>query len=113
MKYRLINYFDVWGNAREGWEVNNLCEDAIVYFPDYPSKEEIIKKLKSIGWLKKSVRMASIIDTGLGDGDFIDFEDRRGMPIFRLERNEDTENETCYHKEYSGINIRRVSDEAI
>lgn len=24
-KYRLIDYFDVWGNAKEGWEVNNQC----------------------------------------------------------------------------------------
>lgn len=24
-RYRLINYFDVWGNAEVGYEVNDLC----------------------------------------------------------------------------------------
>ena len=111
MKYRLINYFDVWGNAREGYEVNNLCEDGILYFPDYPSKAEILKKLKAIGWIKKTVRMASIVDTDVGDADFIEYDDRRGMPLFRLEKIEDTAE--CYHKEYSGIHISKIMDEAI
>ena len=25
MFYTLINYFDVWGNAADGFEVNNQC----------------------------------------------------------------------------------------
>lgn len=27
--YSLINYFDVWGNAKDGWEVNNLCTEKL------------------------------------------------------------------------------------
>jgi hypothetical protein len=111
MKYHLIHYFDVWGNARDGFEVNNLCEEAVLFFSACPDKREILAKLKEIGFLKKSVRMASIIDTGTGDADFIDYEDRFGRPIFRLERNDATEEEDCYHKEYSGINIHKVLDE--
>lgn len=111
-KYRLINYFDVWGNKKDGYEINNLCEDAIVCFPDVPDKREILSKLKRIGFLRKSCRMASIVETNQGDGDFIDFEDAYGRPIFRLERNDGTEEEDCYHKEYQGINIRKVYDEA-
>ena len=87
MKYRLIDYFDVWGNAKEGYEVNNLCTFAIVDFRNYPPTDtDILKKLKSIGYLKKTCRLASIVDTGLGDADFIDYEDRKGRPVFRLER---------------------------
>ena len=24
--WTIIDYFDVWGNAEDGWEVNNQCE---------------------------------------------------------------------------------------
>ena len=26
MKYSLINYFDVWGNKKEGWEVTIFAQ---------------------------------------------------------------------------------------
>ena len=111
MKYKLIYYFDVWGNRQEGYEVNNLCEEAIIWFADVPDKREILEKLKKIGFLKKSLRMASIVNTGQGDGDFMDFEDAYGYPVFRLERPMGIEEEDCYHKESSGINIRKVYDD--
>jgi hypothetical protein len=110
MKYHLIHYFDVWRDA-DGWQVNDLCEEAIIFFSACPDKAEILAKLKEIGFLKKSTRMASLRETSQGDADFIDFEDRFGMPIFRLERNDATEDEDCYHKEYNGIHMRKVSDE--
>lgn len=27
MKWTLINYFDVWGNEVDGWEINNACSE--------------------------------------------------------------------------------------
>ncbi len=57
-KFRLINYFDVWGNARDGWEINNQCEEAILEFDkEWPSEQEVVAKLKEIGFFKKHVRM--------------------------------------------------------
>jgi hypothetical protein len=89
MKYRVINYFDVVGNRKDGYEVNNLCEYAVVEFKEYPSKRDVMEKMKEIGFFKKSVRLASFVDIGLGDAEFIEYEDRFGRPVFRLERTGD------------------------
>ena len=41
--YKLIDYFDVWGNATDGWEVNDITtvEDDIILAEDL-TDEEII-----------------------------------------------------------------------
>lgn len=51
-KYELWDYFDVYGNETDGFEVNNLCkiEDDIV-FADDCTKDEIIDFLKRIEFL--------------------------------------------------------------
>ena len=51
-KYRLIDYFDVWGDAETGFEVNNLCEvfNDLCIVED-TSNTEILDYLVSIGYL--------------------------------------------------------------
>jgi len=85
MFLRLIHYFDVWGNAKEGFEVNNFCEQAILEFPEWPTKEEILKRLKKIDFINKTVRMRSVRwDENYSDA--IGIEDRDGRPVAFLER---------------------------
>ena len=83
MKLRLIDYFDVWGNARDGYAVNDMCEQAIFEVKDWPTNAEALKMLKKIGYFKKSVRLASVRFPGYSD--MIEIEDRKGRPICRLE----------------------------
>lgn len=46
MKWRLINYFDVWGNAEEGWEVNNQCIEAEdIHISDEATDKDICEYL--------------------------------------------------------------------
>ena len=50
--FTLINFFDVWGNKRDGWEVNNQCiefDDLII--SDDATDKQIISYLKEIGFL--------------------------------------------------------------
>jgi hypothetical protein len=85
-QYQVIDYCDVWGNETDGYEVN-LRKFAIVGFETCPpTHTDILKKLKSIGYLKKTTRLASIVSTGYGDADFIEYKDSKGFPEFRLER---------------------------
>ena len=66
-KYSLINYFDVWGNAKDGWEVNNQCvefDDLVI--TDDATEKDILKYLVSIGFLATSDRRKVKIDD-LGD----------------------------------------------
>lgn len=61
-KYKLIDYFDVWGNADEGYEVNNLCT-AIeeVEIPFDATSEGIIKILKDVGYLQKGADPSELL----------------------------------------------------
>lgn len=50
--YSLRNYFDVWGNEKDGWEVNNSCiEFDDLHISDDATEKEILKYLKDINFL--------------------------------------------------------------
>lgn len=84
--YKLIDYFDVWGNKVDGWEINNLCtvkEDIII--AEDSTDEEIIYFLISIGYFKESARDVVYIECS--EGDIIEFfEKETDKPICVLER---------------------------
>ena len=55
--YSLRNYFDVWGNAKDGWEVNNSCiEFDDLNITDDATEKDILKYLKKIGFLSTDDR---------------------------------------------------------
>jgi len=56
MKFELINY-DVWGNPRDGFEVNNSFRTGIVIdISENDTDKTILKKLKEVGFLKKTAK---------------------------------------------------------
>lgn len=85
-KWRLINYFDVWGNEADGFEVNNACvefDDLII--TDEATDDDIIDYLIEIGFLsekaKGNVRLESDWDWGVEL-----YQKDNDYPIGRLER---------------------------
>lgn len=89
--YELVDYFDVWGNAEDGWEVNNqsVWDDADdIYMSDDTTDTELIDYLKGIRYLNDNVKESDLyIDWG--DGDFIEiFKADDMMPICSLRVNE-------------------------
>ena len=57
MKYSLINFFDVWGNAKDGWEVNNQCvEFNDLVITDEATEKDILNYLVQIKFLSTSDR---------------------------------------------------------
>jgi len=86
MKYTLINYFDVWGNKDDGWEVNDQCIEADdIVIADDATPKEICEYLKSIKMLATSdMRRLEVIDWG----DLIEINERKsGRPLFGLHMN--------------------------
>ena len=91
--YELVDYFDVWGNEEDGWEVNdqavwakNGADD--IYLSADTTDIELIDYLKGIGYLDDDVKESDLyIDWG--DGDFIEiFKADDMMPICCLRLNE-------------------------
>lgn len=78
-----VRSYDVWGNAEDGWEVNDSFRVGTVSFADNASDETIISVLKNAGILSEKASVKNIdID---GDDDFITLNDSRdGMPLLEL-----------------------------
>ena len=84
--YRLVDYFDVWGNEEDGFEVNNLCylDDIKIEINEDSSHKDIIDILKKYNYLKQTVK-ESDFDVW-DDFEMIEFSNaENGMPLFRLE----------------------------
>lgn len=82
-KYTLINYFDVWGNKKDGYEINNQCiefDDLVI--ADDATPKEICSYLKSIKMLATDdMRKLEVTNWG----DLIEINERKsGMPLFGL-----------------------------
>lgn len=82
-KYQLINYFDVWGNAKDGYEINNMCvEEENIWVDDDSTPKEIVSYLKNIGYLSTN-DMRKLVVEDLGE--FIEIYKRKGMyPLYSL-----------------------------
>ena len=84
--YELVDYFDVWGNPEDGFEVNNLAviEDDIVISDDSTDEEILDYLINTIGWLSPDAKTKVEVND-LGDG-FIEFEvAETGEPLGRLQ----------------------------
>lgn len=85
--YDLIDYFDVWGNEEDGWDVNDLAKvEEGIYIDDSLSDEEIVDYLiDEVGFFSPSARGKIEVDSS--SGDFIEFFDAGTYePLGRLER---------------------------
>ena len=85
-KYTLVNYFDVWGNKKDGYTVNNQCvefDDLVI--ADDATPKEICSYLKSIKMLvTDDMRKLEVTNWG----DLIEINERKtGKPLFRLMMN--------------------------
>lgn len=81
--YKVVDYFDVWGNDKEGYEVNNLAEIGHITVKNYTDTKEIIQALKEIEFLAKHCR-SNMFDVW-NDYEMIEFSNKKGKPLFRLE----------------------------
>lgn len=84
--YKLIDYFDVWGNQEDGWEINNLCvldELGLITITDDATDEDVIDYLISIKYLGEDSKGKVRIE---GDDYFMElFSNIDDMPLGRLE----------------------------
>ena len=62
MYYRLrfTNYFDVWGNKKDGYEVNDACIEWDDVWTSELDNRTLLNILKNTGFLEKNVRINQI-----------------------------------------------------
>lgn len=84
--WTLINYFDVWGNAEDGYEVNNQCVEAEdIVIADDATDADIINYLQLAGYLNTNETSLFEVED---NGDFIEICVREtGMMLYSLRRN--------------------------
>jgi hypothetical protein len=81
--YEVINHYDVWGNAKDGWEVNDSSNAGTVEFDDEPTNEEIWDGLVEDGIAYGPFKDAEFRDNG--DSIEIDYK-KNGRPVFTLNK---------------------------
>ena len=84
--YELINYFDVWGNAKDGWEINNQCiEECDIQIAVNATPKEICTYLMKQGFLNTDdMRKVAVEEDWTGN---IEIFARKGMkPVYLLRR---------------------------
>lgn len=84
--YRIVNYFDVWGNEKDGWEVNNVCQHGeYVEREAFNDRAEMLAWLKNMDFLAKYVRL-NMLEIEWLDDDFIEISRKaNGCPVCRIE----------------------------
>lgn len=92
MEMRLINHWDVWGNAKEGYEVNDSSiTSVIIDVEDTDTDKDIINKLIEEGFFTKEIyNSRKQLKVALEDwGENIEIvEKKTGKPIAELANNE-------------------------
>lgn len=83
MKITFINYFDVWGNAREGFEVNDVSRHTLTgKIPESP--QAVLRLLKQNGIIQKTTRIRSFSEIDF-QCSAIELTERNGRPFGRIE----------------------------
>lgn len=84
--YTVTNYFDVWGNAKDGWEVNNQCiEFNDLVITDDATKKDICEYLVKRHLLATSDQRRLYVENL---GDRYEIYERKGMkPLFGISLN--------------------------
>ena len=84
-RLRLINYFDVWGNEKDGWEVNNQCIEWDDIWTSELDNKTLLKILKNTDFLQQNVRTNQLIFDWVGP-EICEISIKRNLyPLGRLE----------------------------
>lgn len=76
---------DVWGNAAEGYEVNDSFRQGTIELPEQYTHSQVLDAIDA----RIGVRGREFAEFTVDDGDFLEIsESNTGMPVFHLYRRE-------------------------
>jgi len=84
MKIELTDYWDIWGNEEEGWEVNNIARNEYTTRKfDIWDRKKVLQWLKRIEYLQKRVRR-DMLEWEETDQGFILYQASNGIPLCEI-----------------------------
>ena len=81
----LINYFDVWGNAEEGYEINNLCKEGELELREDFREADLLQELQDFGFIVEEATMKDITFEWAGSEMIEIYETKTNYPLGRVE----------------------------
>jgi len=78
--YQICTY-DVWGNARDGWDVNDVRPGPVAAIDDARSDAQVIRALRAAGIIGRRQTRSFAVD---GDETVYVSEYRTGRPVCEL-----------------------------
>lgn len=82
MKVVVIDYYDIIGNKKDGWDVNGQSVNTYKTRFELDSKESCLKFLKSTFYIRKTARVKTFIWKNIENG-FLLFEKDK-MPVLSV-----------------------------
>lgn len=77
-----VDYFDVWADGEEGWQVNNLARvEEGIWLADDCTEDEIVDMFKRVVGIRPELNVC-MVEYGPG---MIEFELETGYPLGRFE----------------------------
>ena len=85
MKAQIINYYDVWGNEQDGFDVNDVSMfGRFEVEKEWGDNSELLEWLKAVDFIQDHASLEDI-KIEWNDGAIELTEDRSGMPLGRVE----------------------------
>jgi len=76
---------DVWGNQRDGYEVNDQYDAGTIEVQEPWDQEDIFRVLKAEGYFKRRIQRRSV-EIEVQDDDVVLVNDRQGRPVYTVWR---------------------------
>ena len=84
-KLRLTNYFDVWGNEKDGYEVNDARIERDNIWTNELDDKTLLNILKNSGFLRKNIRINQLNFEWVGPECCEISVQRNGYPLGRID----------------------------
>ena len=82
-KWEVRDYFDVWGNAEDGYEVNDsIVRREILVLPETATDQEILEAMADCGFLTRRALEGFVEVVNLGTD--VEVVTKQGMPLYGL-----------------------------
>ena len=84
--YKVLS-LDVWGNRKDGYEINQSFNAGSIFIPESASDRDILRIMRDENYLSEASKGGVRLEDNNGMGEYLEIVDRKsGEPIYHLEK---------------------------